>query len=349
MPSWSSRALFITETPSAPPYRSYPEHSLRLIGSRSLQCVAGARRQDWAGAEEQLLPVTALLAEDLDPDGDPLNLTDVSALSTNGGPAALIGTSYLAYLPKPDYAGSDLLTYTLSDPYTSVTGAICFHVLAGDDLTNSVLDISNLGGGVMALTATGIPGWPYVVQSVPSLTLPLSWQTLGTNLANSAGWFQFTDTVATNLERYYRVFTAPNPTTWQIYDAELLSLETTGATGPLSVMLRESPSLLSPGVTLIEPSATSHCTISSCFDVFTEISLDQGHSWHPATNGPASLILTGGLPLNQFPSESLPPLTGRYLSPPEQPELYSPGIIHENKRSVVRHGALAILVQRLHA
>ena len=277
--------------------------------------------------EKQLLPVAALLAEDLDPDGDPLNLADVSALSTNGGPAALVGTSSLAWLPKPDYVGGDLLTYTLSDPYTSVTGAICFHVLAGDDLTNSVLDISNLGGGVMALTATGIPGWPYVVQSVPSLTLPLSWQTLGTNLANSAGWFQFTDTVATNLERYYRVFTAPNPTAWQIYDAELLTLETTGATSSFSVMLRESPSLLSRGVTLIKPSATSHCTISSGFDVFTEISLDQGHSWHPATNGPVSLILTGGLPLNQFPGESLPPLMGRYLSPPEQPELYSPGIL----------------------
>ena len=42
--------------------------------------------------EELALPVAALLAEDDDPDGDPLNIVEVSALSTNGGTAALVGT-----------------------------------------------------------------------------------------------------------------------------------------------------------------------------------------------------------------------------------------------------------------
>ncbi len=280
--------------------------------------------------EELVLPVAALLAGDHDPDGDPLNITEVSALSTNGGTAALIGTGKLAYLPKPDYIGSDLLTYTLADPYTNVTVPIYIHVLAGDGLTHNIVGITNQGGGAVTLTATGIPGWTYEVQSVSNLTFPLSWQTLSTNIAGTNGLFQFTDLGATNAEGYYRTATSTNPPDYQMYDAELLQLATIAGGTHIGPMLRESPSLSSLGATRIELQISGLATISSFFDVFTEVSLDNGLTWHPATNGPIPLILVGGTPLNQFQNENLPPLAGQYISPPEWPELYPPGVLIKN-------------------
>ncbi|HOC57374.1 MAG TPA: Ig-like domain repeat protein [Verrucomicrobiota bacterium] len=280
--------------------------------------------------EELSLPVAALLAGDHDRDGDPLNITQVSELSTNGGTAALIGTGKLAFLPKPDYVGSDLLTYTVADPYTNVTVPIYIHVLAGDDLANSIVGITNQGGGAVTLTATGIPGWPYQVQSVSNLNFPLFWRTLSTNIAGTNGLFRFTDPGATNAEGYYRTVTSTNPPEYQMYDAELLQLETTGGGTMIGPMLRESPVLSSPGATRIELQISGLTTISSFFDVFTEVSLDHGLTWRPATNGPIPLILVGGTPLNQFPNENLPPLAGQYISPPEWPELYPPGVLIKN-------------------
>ena len=175
--------------------------------------------------EALVLPVAALLADDHDPDGDPLNLIKVSALSTNGGTAALIGTTKVAYLPKPDYTGSDLLTYTLGDPYTNVTGPIHLTVLSVGDLANSIVGITNQGGGEVTLTVAGIPGWTYWVQAVTNLTFPSSWQTLSTNTAGTNGLFQFTDLGATNTESYYRSGTPTNPPDFQMYDAELEQLD----------------------------------------------------------------------------------------------------------------------------
>jgi len=280
--------------------------------------------------EPLVLSVAALLANDYDPDGDPLNITQVGALSTNGGTAALVNGTNVAYLPEPDYVGSDLLTYTLGDPYTTVTGAIYVHVLSGGDLTNSIIAITNQGGGAVTLTVAGIPGWTYQVQAVTKLTFPLSWQTLSTNTADTNGLFQFTDLGATNAERYYRSTTQTNLPDYSLYDAELLQLDIlTGGARP-GVMIRESPTLPSLGVTRIEPQPDGPFVISSFFDVFTELSLNNGITWLPATNGSIPLILVGGTLLNEFPGNTLPPPAGQYISPPDWPEVYPQGIVIKN-------------------
>lgn len=268
----------------------------------------------------------ALLAGDHDPDGDPLNLIKVSALSTNGGTAAMLGTIKLAYLPKPDYAGPDLLTYTLADPYTNVTVPIHLTVLSVGDLASRIVGVTNQGGGAVTLTVAGIPGWTYQVQAASNFAFPLFWQTLATNTADTNGLFQFTDLGATNTESYYRLGTPTNPPDFQMYDAELEQLDVVGGPRP-GMMIRESPKLASLGITRIEPQPSNLFAISSFFDVFTELSLDNGLKWLPATNGSIPLILVGGIPLNQFPDELLPPLAGQYISPPEWPELYPQGAI----------------------
>jgi hypothetical protein len=72
---------------------------------------------DRIGAVEDLLSLTPpreLLANDLDPGGDPLEISDVSATSETHGTVALVG-GLVAYLPEPDYHGQASYSYTVSD------------------------------------------------------------------------------------------------------------------------------------------------------------------------------------------------------------------------------------------
>jgi hypothetical protein len=57
-------------------------------------------------------------------------------------------------------------------------------------------------------------------------------------------------------------------------------MDLTGLPGGL--MIRESPSLASSGQTTITDLGGGQFKIDSFFDVFTELSLDGGQSWHPS-------------------------------------------------------------------
>ena len=285
--------------------------------------------------QELILSIAAVVANDYDPDGDPLNITQVSSLSSSNGTVALLSTTQLAYLPKPDYVGSDLFTYTLADPYTSVTGGVMhIKVLSGDELTNGIVGITNQGGGAVTLTATGIPGWTYrtlaTTNVAPTNGAPSYWTILSTNIPDTNGLFQFTDLSATNDQSYYRTVTQTNPPDYQMYDAELLQL-TNIASGPSTgIIIRESPTLASLGAVRIEPQTNGLFVINSFFDVFTEMSLNRGLQWFPASNGSIPMILTGGTPLNEFPTNTLPPLAGQYLTPPGWREVYPLGVMVKN-------------------
>ncbi len=95
----------------------------------------------------------------------------------------------------------------VSSPYGSVTSAVA---------TVSVLaPVQNLsaswsaGPGVQ-LQFTGAPGYPYLLQVTTNLALPVSWQPLVTNVADSNGNWSFTDTNTNNPAQFYRaLFTAP--------------------------------------------------------------------------------------------------------------------------------------------
>jgi len=227
-------------------------------------------------------------------------------------------------LPKPDYVGSDLLTYTLSDPYTNVTASIHIRVLSGGDLTNSIVGITNLGDGTVMITCAGLPGLTYCMLTTTNLMTSISnWTTLSTNLADTNGLWQCMDPGATNAAGFYRTATQTNPPDFNLFDAELLRLDISGG-GATGIMIRESPTLQSLGVTRIRPLTNGTFTICSFFDVFTEVSINSGLTWFPATNAPIPLILVGGIPPNGFSTDSLPPLAGQYLTPPGWPQFYQP-------------------------
>lgn len=73
------------------------------------------------------------------------------------------------------------------------------------------------------------------------------------------------------------------------FDTEMISLDLTGNIGGIPVIVRESPTLSSVGVTKI--TAGSSYVIDSFFDVFTELSIDGGMTWGADENGPGRMDL----------------------------------------------------------
>jgi len=76
----------------------------------------------------------------------------------------------------------------------------------------------------------------------------------------------------------------------RFYDTEMLQLDLSGGSLPPMVEFRVSPTKASIGKTLIE-AVPDGITISSFFDVFTEVSTDAGTNWSSSTSGPMTLVL----------------------------------------------------------
>lgn len=69
-------------------------------------------RDDTATTTEDVAVSIPVLANDEDPDGDPLTITSVS--DPSNGSAAIDGTN-VVYTPGPDFSGTDQFTYAVSD------------------------------------------------------------------------------------------------------------------------------------------------------------------------------------------------------------------------------------------
>ena len=78
-------------------------------------------------------------------------------------------------------------------PLINVTATLFMEILS-----------SNFTNGVFSLTALGSPNSQYQIQANSDLTTS-NWQTLGTVTADANGNIQFTDTTATNQQRFYRL------------------------------------------------------------------------------------------------------------------------------------------------
>jgi hypothetical protein len=82
----------------------------------------------------------------------------------------------------------------------------------------------------------------------------------------------------------------------QVFQTEMASLNISGGNLPPGVMVRESPSKRSLGETHFSGS-TGNYRISSFFDIFTEVSLDGGNTWSPASApGYMELHIDPGVP-----------------------------------------------------
>ena len=90
------------------------------------------------------------------------------------------------------------------------------------------------------------------------------------------------------------------------WDTEILSMSLSGDVGGVSIDIRESPSLPSPGETSVLANGDGTFQIDSFFDVFTELSIDGG-PFQPQTNGAGRMDLEPIRPSVDLPSPGLPP------------------------------------------
>ena len=112
---------------------------------------------DEAETEEDREVVIAVLANDTDPDGDPLEVETVSAAAH--GATRITAEGGVAYTPEPDYHGVDGFTYVVSDGAgETATGTVTVTVTAANDAPVAVGVIPDQvveeGGGAAAVDVT---------------------------------------------------------------------------------------------------------------------------------------------------------------------------------------------------
>jgi len=79
---------------------------------------------------------------------------------------------------------------------------IDFAAQSPPQITTVTLDATN---GFLQLTGLGESNVTYGIEATTNLSVPIFWQRIGSNTANSAGVFQFTDTNAPSFPmRFYR-------------------------------------------------------------------------------------------------------------------------------------------------
>ncbi len=110
-----------------------------------------------------------------------------------------------------------------------------------------------------------------------------------------------------------------------IMDGETTQFDVSGGTFPADFLIRESPTLVSPGSTSIRAVSGGNFQINSDFEIFTEISRDNGVTWEAPTNGPTHLVLSG-----VFATNTLPPASGQYVTPAGWLGKYASGVVLTN-------------------
>jgi hypothetical protein len=155
------------------------------------------------------LSATKLAKTVTDADHDAVSITAVSSTSAQGGTVSLAGST-ITYTPPADYIGTDTFTYTVTDGFNPTSGTVDVTVRYTD--SSSVIDnIVSLPDGNKQVSASGIPGYDYLIQATTTTVDPAPWTTIGTQAADSAGVIVFDDLDATNYNsRFYRL-SAPLP------------------------------------------------------------------------------------------------------------------------------------------
>ncbi len=151
------------------------------------------------------VPMSVLLANDTDADGDLLTIIGVSSNSAANGIVFVQG-NWIYYTPPPGFNNTDTYTYIVSDGHCGGTNAATVTVQIKPDTTPSgTCTIQSQANGSISLTFNdGIPGNSYRIQYNDSLTTT-NWHDLSTRIADGFGSYQYTDHPPTNVPvRYYR-------------------------------------------------------------------------------------------------------------------------------------------------
>ena len=86
-----------------------------VIISASSSNHAPVARNDIVVAKSNKPEVVAILGNDNDPDGDKLGIVSITSTTRNGAFVILNDNGTVTISPRPDFAGVDKFTYTVSD------------------------------------------------------------------------------------------------------------------------------------------------------------------------------------------------------------------------------------------
>ena len=165
--------------------------------------VPDAQPNGAATIEDVALVMSAakLLANDSDPDGDPLAVVSVTAMSTNGGSVTLMGGS-VTYTPQMGFTGVDRLTYTISDGRGgSASADVEIFVVSGGLPSLNQVSIVSTPGGILIRFA-GVPAKAYRLQRSTTVSGP--WSTVTTLLAPLHGIMEYLDSNPPMPSAFYR-------------------------------------------------------------------------------------------------------------------------------------------------
>lgn len=146
------------------------------------------------------LPLDKLLLGAADADGDPIQVSAVSATSTNGGSVTLTSSNVI-YTPLPAFSGIDRFTYTVSDNRGgSATAHVEVYVASGSLPPPNQVSLALTPQGYLVRFA-GIPGHTYQLQRSSDL---VAWTTLASVVAPLHGILEFEDTNPPMPSAFYR-------------------------------------------------------------------------------------------------------------------------------------------------
>jgi len=152
------------------------------------------------------IPVAVLTNCWFDADGDTLSLAGIS-VSTNGVTVTnAAGT--LIYYNSNNVA--DLFVCTISDGWGG-TNFQSVYIAIVPLPTNAVPAITGVtnSNGTLQLGFAGMSGLTYVLQATTNLISSGSWLPLATNVPDTNGFWQFSDTISNNPQRFYRLKLVP--------------------------------------------------------------------------------------------------------------------------------------------
>jgi len=134
--------------------------------------------------------VAKLLANDTDPDGNPLTLGLPSAASSQGGGVAL-ETDIVRYTPPTDYVGDDTFLYRVSDGQGGEASAnVLVDIREGPSPNLNIISIERSATGAVSLKLIGLPGLHYSIQFSEDLA---GWIDLAEVTAGLNGEIDFVD------------------------------------------------------------------------------------------------------------------------------------------------------------
>jgi hypothetical protein len=157
---------------------------------------------------------SVLLANDTDPEGDPLSITGVGNATPAGATVAVVGT-FVVYTAPATNAGDGSFTYTLSDgPGGHAVAATVTVVQTSSTPTGAGPNSAQIApsGNDYIISFIGVPGRMYRVQYTTSLSAPYTWtefSPLAIFTAPTNGVFGYTDTNPPGPVRLYRA--VPHP------------------------------------------------------------------------------------------------------------------------------------------